>query len=386
MKFPVFKILIVDDVEANRMLLADSMFALGHDPQTAENGRIALEQMRKSPPDMVLLDILMPEMDGVTTLQHMKADETLRHLPVVVISAVDELDNVVKCISAGADDYLVKPFNATLLKARISACLDRKRLHDREEAHRRELEAANEQIQQQNLELIEANSLKDKFLQIASHDIRNPLTVLNACLYSLRKNLASHPDAKETDTVATMERAASRIGSIVNDFLDFREIREGRCKLELGPVDLNELIGTVVEDNQQYADRKRIGLWFEPATDLPLCTADQNRTVQIAANYVSNALKFTPYEGKVIVRTLARNGMVRTEVEDTGPGIPEEERAKLFQEFSRLSARPTGDEKSTGLGLSIVKQLAEMQGGQVGAEPAASQGSVFWFELPAAVD
>ncbi|MGI8905256.1 MAG: hybrid sensor histidine kinase/response regulator [Candidatus Sumerlaeaceae bacterium] len=367
---PRFRILIVDDVEANRMLLADSMFALGHDPQTAENGRVALEQMRSNPPDLVLLDILMPVMDGYTTLQHIRADEKLRHLPVVVISAVDELETVVRCIAAGADDYLVKPFNATLLKARISASLDRKRLHDEEAAARRELE--------------EANALKDKFLQIANHDIRNPLTVLNACLYSLRKESAGDGDARLMEMIATMERAASRIGNIVNDFLDFREISEGRCKLELGSVDLNELVGAIVEESQQYAARKNIGLQFDPMAELPECHADYNRTVQITANYVSNAIKFTPHGESVAVRTLQKDGKVRTEVQDSGPGVSVEERSRLFQEFARLSNRPTGDEKSTGLGLSIVKQLAEMQGGSVGAEFPPHGGSIFWFELPTA--
>lgn len=383
MRLPA-KVLIVDDVEANRTLLADMMFALGHDPATAENGQVALELMGQREFDLVLLDILMPVMDGCETLTRIKKDEHLRHTPVVVISAVDELENVVRCITAGAEDYLVKPFNATLLKARISACLDRKRLHDQEEKHRAELEEANRVIQQQNEELKESNELKDRFLQIASHDIRNPLTIIAASVYTLRRDLGENLLPNHEEVFSAIDRATRGMSSIVETFLEYQKIREDKCTVESGEVDLNRIAAEVVFDCQEVATRKRIVLELEPDIRLPHCRGDSNRLGQVLTNYVSNALKFAPADTRVVVRTKWGEMGCRCEVQDQGPGVKPEERERLFQEFARISNAPTGKEKSTGLGLSIVKHLVEMQCGRVGAEFPADRGSIFWFEVPAA--
>jgi len=137
------EILIVDDNEANRDLLGFFALTLGHTPILAEDGLSALAKMRRKQPDLVLLDILMPEMDGYQVLAEAKADSSLHHIPILMITAIDDMDSVVQCIEGGADDYLLKPFNPTLLKARISACLERKRLRDQEEAYRRRIEDHN---------------------------------------------------------------------------------------------------------------------------------------------------------------------------------------------------------------------------------------------------
>ena len=136
-------ILIVDDNEVNSKLLNDMTLALGHNPVLAENGLSAMAHMKKELPDLVLLDILMPEMDGYEVLELMKSDNSTRHLPVIMISAVDQMESIVRCIEKGADDYIIKPFDSTLLKARIEASLEKKRLRDSEEAYRKKIEDYN---------------------------------------------------------------------------------------------------------------------------------------------------------------------------------------------------------------------------------------------------
>lgn len=136
-------ILIVDDNEVNRKLLNDMTLALGHKPVLAENGLSALAHMKKELPDLVLLDILMPEMDGYAVLERMKSDSSMQYLPVIMISAVEQMESIVRCIEKGADDYIVKPYDATLLRARIEASLEKKRLRDSEEAYRKKIEDYN---------------------------------------------------------------------------------------------------------------------------------------------------------------------------------------------------------------------------------------------------
>jgi adenylate cyclase len=146
MKNPA-KILIADDIEANRQILHELVIFLGHTPILAENGRSALVQMRQQHPDILLLDIIMPEMDGYTVLEEVKNDETLQHIPVIIISAVDDMNSIVQCIKNGADDYLIKPFNRTLLKARIAACLEKKYRRDMEESYRQQMEECNQNLE-----------------------------------------------------------------------------------------------------------------------------------------------------------------------------------------------------------------------------------------------
>lgn len=154
-------ILIVDDQEHNRLILHDQITALGHKTLLAENGLSALAQVAKHPPDLILLDIMMPEMDGFEMLERLKADSSTRHIPVVIITAVDELESVARCVGMGADDYISKPFNPTLLNARIDACLDKKRLHDQEKQYRRNLEEYNlhleERVREKVKELTQAH-------------------------------------------------------------------------------------------------------------------------------------------------------------------------------------------------------------------------------------
>jgi len=172
-------ILIVDDTEVNRNVLHDLILVLGHTPILAENGFSALAQIRKQPPDLVLLDILMPEMDGYEVLNQMKDDSSLRYIPVIMISAVDEMESVVRCIEKGADDYLIKPFNPTLLKARIGASLDKKHLRDQEENYRRQIEEYNlnlEQRVQAQVREITSSQLATIFSMAKLAESRDPET------------------------------------------------------------------------------------------------------------------------------------------------------------------------------------------------------------------
>jgi class 3 adenylate cyclase len=146
--------LVVDDVEANRDLLSRRLQRQGHTVVVAENGRQALERLREQQFDLILCDIMMPEMNGYQVLEHLKADPALRHIPVIMVSALDDIDSVVRCIELGAEDYLFKPFNPTLLKARINACLEKKRLRDQEQAYLKQLQAEQEKSERLLLSIL----------------------------------------------------------------------------------------------------------------------------------------------------------------------------------------------------------------------------------------
>jgi len=374
------KILIVDDTEVNRALLTDYVIALGHEPITGTNGREALSLLRDHSPDLLLLDLLMPEMNGHEVLQEMKQDETLRHIPVLVISALDDMDSIVKGIQLGADDHLVKPFNPVLLRARIGACLEKKRFHDREVQYQHDIENANRLIRIQNQELRESNALKDKFLDIANHDLRNPIALMLTSLFLLQKE-AANASEQGRELLRTMKRAAERMLSIVNDFLDYRKIQSGRITLNCEDLDINAVLGELLTDSETLGKDRHITFRGEFGK-VPLVTGDLARVQQIAGNYISNALRFAPDRSEIVIRTRRNDPRVHIEVQDKGPGVKEEERSQLFSEFPKITSVPAGPGNSNGIGLSIVRRLAEAQGGRAGAEFPQGGGSIFWFELP----
>ncbi len=350
-------ILIVDDTPANLGALVETLGAAGYRLMEAEDGEEALAQTAETRPDLILLDVMMPGLDGFETCRRLKAQPETRDIPVLFMTALTETADKVKAFAVGAVDYITKPIQHEEALARVSTHLTLRHL-------RRQLE---EQL-----------ALKEKFLRIAGHDLRNPL-----CLILMAGGLAQRRgDAPPeiADYLASIHESALQMRRIIDTFLDIRKLPGGGEPL--GRVDLNLVAAAVVAQHGITAENKKIILTLEPGDRLPLARCETPHVYQALTNLVSNALKFSPSGRRVMVRIQATGNRVRTEVQDEGPGVPPAERAQLFGEYSRLSPRPTGDEESHGLGLAIVKHLVESQGGKVGADFPAAGGSVFWFELP----
>jgi signal transduction histidine kinase len=236
----------------------------------------------------------------------------------------------------------------------------------------RELAATNEHLVRLNVE-------KNEFLGIAAHDLKSPLTVILGCAELI--NISGDPRRvhKMTDSIIA---ATTRMKNLINDLLDANAIEEGKFASKIELFDLNELVRQTVDNNEPAAARKNITLCLG-ATDGLWAKADRAATSQILENLVSNALKFSPPMTTVHVHTMPEAGNVVVAVRDQGPGLSEEDQKKLFGKFNRLTARPTGGESSTGLGLSIVKRLAEAMSGTVQCHSALGAGATFSLRLPA---
>lgn len=348
-------ILIVDDTPANLSVLAECLSEAGYALLVAEDGEDALALIARNAPDLILLDVMMPGIDGFTTCRRLKERAETRDIPVIFMTALTDTAEKLKAFAAGAVDYITKPIQHEEALARVNTHLTIRRL-------RRELE--------QQL------ALKERFMRVASHDLRNPL-----CLILMSGELAKRKGAppEMAEYLENIHSSAKQMQRIIDTFLNLRRpgahSSPGRC-------DLNLLAAAVVAQQEPAAEHKGTILSLELAETLPPVRADAGHAYQALTNYVSNALKFTPPGGRVLVRTRQAGLRARLEVTDTGPGVPEAERGALFTEFARLSPRPTGGEESHGVGLSIVKQLVESQDGTVGADFPPGGGAVFWFELP----
>jgi signal transduction histidine kinase len=368
-------LLVVDDLEPNREVLSRRLERQGYSVATAENGRQALERLRAETFDLVLLDIMMPEMDGYEVLRRLKADPALRHLPVIMISALSDLESVVRCIEMGAEDYLPKPFNPILLKARIGACLEKKRARDRE-AH------LFEQLQENYRRLQELEKLRDDLTHMIIHDLRTPL---NAMILGMQA-LDDIGDLNETqrEMLGITRNGGETLVGMINDLLDISKMESGSLQVERQKVTAPNLVEAAVKQVVALAKARKVTLNTALEPGLPRLMADQAKLLRTLVNLLSNAIKFTPANGTVTVAVqpdLHEQSLLFS-VRDTGEGIPSEAFGRIFEKFGQVESRQGGRTMSTGLGLTFCKLAVEAHGGHIRVESVLGQGSTFCFTIP----
>lgn len=368
-------LLVVDDEEGNRDVLSRLLEKQGYTVAKAENGRVALNMLDADEYDMVLLDIMMPELDGFEVLRQLKANEQLRNIPVVMVSALSELESVARCIEMGAEDYLPKPFNSTLLKARVSACLEKKRGRDRE------VELFH-QLQEHYGRLQELEGLRDDLTRMIIHDLRTPLTSVLAAIQTLEVVGDVTPAQREVVEIAVS--GADSLLAMINGLLDIEKLEAGEMDLDLSLISLPEVVASAIAQVAPLASAKGLELTQEVATDLPWLNADETKIERVLVNLLGNAIKFTPAGGSVHVAVRYRDDAQAVEfrVQDTGEGIPSDAFERIFEKFGQVDSRQEGRTMSTGLGLTFCKLAVEAHGGliQVASEPG--QGSTFSFTIP----
>jgi signal transduction histidine kinase len=237
---------------------------------------------------------------------------------------------------------------------------------------------ANTKLATSNDQLARLNQEKNEFLGIAAHDLKNPLTVIIGSAELLKMNL---PPAQATKMASNIVGAGQRMFQLIKDLLDANAIEQGKFTSNIVPCDLRAVANECAGNNQTHATRKQIVIVTEEGPAV-WGLADRNATLQILDNLMSNAVKFSPHHSTVQVKLTTANGYVCIDVKDQGPGLSAADQKKLFGKFTRLSAQPTGGESSTGLGLSIVKKLAEAMAGTVVCESELGAGATFSLRLP----
>src|SRR5687767_2862226 len=275
-------LLVVDDDETNRDVLSRRLRRQGHRVHTASSGRDALQVMRTMEFDVVLLDIMMPDMDGYEVLGHIKSDERLQHIPVIMISALTELQSVVRCIEAGAEDYLAKPFDPTLLKARIGASLGRKRGRDRET----DLFA---QLQRNYTRLQEVEKLRDDMRNMIVHDLRTPLTAVIVGVEMLEKHGELSEMQRDMMTIAA--GGGRTLLGMINDLLDVEKMEAGSTSLQYEELSASSLVAGAVAQVAPLAADAQTTLVTNVAEGLPPFSGDENKLSRTLVNLIANAIK-----------------------------------------------------------------------------------------------
>lgn len=357
------RILIVDDDDISRMLL-QSILGDNYEIQGVSNGADAIEILQNQPFDLVLLDIMMAGMDGYTVLQKIRKELLLLDLPVIFLSALDQPEDVARGLQLGANDYVTSPLEPAVLRARIATQIKLKRLTDE---HKHQIQI-----------LERAENLRVQLSRIASHDLKNPLHNIRIAQSLLKEEVS---DARQSRLLETIGLSVETMQHVIESFVDLVAIQTDTLKFRREVIAVRDLVMNVVTQYEIAARGKEIDLHVDAIPGQII--ADRARMIQIVGNLVSNALKYSPICSTVRIWSEDRDEENYLYVGDQGPGIPESERHLLFQEFSRLSPRPTGGEASTGLGLWIVRHLVRGQGGKVGVYFPDEGGSVFWVQMPA---
>ncbi|MEO7599114.1 MAG: hybrid sensor histidine kinase/response regulator [Opitutus sp.] len=362
------KVLIVDDDRLNIRILSGILRSEGYVIADASSGEAALQLYPTFQPNLVLLDVMMAGINGYEACRELKRLYGDECAPIVFITAKNEADDVVEGLAAGGADYLAKPFQKKEVVARIRTHLRSQMLSE-----------------QQKLlvdQLSKANAAKNRFLGMCAHDLRNPLASVRGLAEFLRDGVVGALTVDQLDLINTIHTASQSMLRMVNELLDVATIESGELKIVREQHNLAELIEKCVYLANIDAAKKNTIISFARPSAAPAAFVDLAKIQQVVDNLLNNAVKYSPPGSKITAEYRWNAKEFSFGVKDQGPGIPEDERDKLFKDFGRLSVKPTGGEKSTGLGLAICRKIVDAHNGTIVAENLIGGGCEFRVTLP----
>ena len=363
-----YKILIVDDVMSNvlllKVLLTNEKFAIA----TASNGRQALEQVEKENPDLVLLDVMMPDMSGFEVAQHLKSNPNTADIPIIFLTALNSTADIVKGFQVGANDFISKPFNKEELIIRVT--------------HQISLVAAKRLILSKTEELQRTIAGRDKLYSVIAHDLRSPMGSIKMVLNMLILNLPSEKIGTEMYELLTMANQTTEdVFSLLDNLLKWTKSQIGKLNVVYQDVDLVEVTDSVIEIFSMVASLKKIKI-REIKPEKMMVNADIDMLKTVVRNLLSNAIKFSKENSEVLVKMEEVDGMAVVSVQDYGCGISEEGQKKLLHTDTHFSTFGTNNEEGSGLGLLLCKDFVVKIGGKLWFTSKEGEGSIFSFSIP----
>ncbi|MEG5038243.1 MULTISPECIES: ATP-binding protein [unclassified Microcoleus] len=422
---PLGNILVVDDTAENLRLLSTMLTQRGYTPRCVINGKMALRACNSNPPDLILLDIMMPEMNGYEVCQHLKLEPKTREIPVIFISAKDEIFDKVNAFAVGAVDYISKPFQFEEVLARIESHLSlrnlqkqlkeqnmllqeeitsrlavEKTLQEKNHILQQEIStrrAVEKALQEQNLvlqqeisnrqraesallksnqELARSNAELEQFAYVASHDLQAPLATIASYAQLLEKRYKDQLDTQGSKFIGNIVHGCTRMQTLIDDLLEYSRVGRSRKPFEL--TDCNHAVEQALANLQGAIRETKAVVTY---SELPAVMGDISQLIQLFQNLVSNAIKYRHDAPPVVHITACRqeeNWLIS--VSDNGIGIAPQHQKRIFQIFQRLHTQR--EYSGTGIGLAICQKIVELHGGFIWVESEPEQGSTFHFTLP----
>ena len=350
---PQDRLLVVDDSKWNLDLMRVQMSKRGYEVHCAQSGFEALDLIKVYSFDLVLLDIMMPEMSGLEMLAQVRKQHSMLNLPIIMVTADDLQEHIIEALRLGANDYIVKPLDMSVAGARIQTQLTLKKLA----------------------------AMKDQFIKFASHDLKKPLIVSLDIIKTLENECTPGTVLTEdsSELLTMVHKSCENMQHVIEGFLDNGQISDNPVKIINN---LNPIVEQCVNSNIEYGKQKQVELKSELATNPPNILGNEFQIMQILDNLIGNAIKFSPSHTTTTISTRYDQNYVYVDISDEGPGLTDEDFKILFTPNKVLSNKPTGNETSSGVGLGLSKQLIEIQSGRIGARNNAGKGVTFWIGLP----
>jgi two-component system sensor histidine kinase/response regulator len=380
------KILIVDDNPKNRAI-CEEIFQDRYDLVQADDGLTALRLVRELQPDVVLLDVMMPGLDGYQVCQRMKTDPETGHIPVIIVSAKGQTNEIIEGFDSRADDYIVKPFVNSELRARVTATLRLKQAQDELQQANRQLQEHTRKLEEANERLKELDRIKAGFTAMLVHDLRSPLSVVQVTLQMLESDALVLQSEYQT-LIRESLSSCNELFELTSDLMEIFRSESTTMVLSKGQISLQRLVEEPVRQATVLARKKDIAIELNLPSTLPDVRVDAYKMQRAMTNLLANAVKFTPRGGSISLNVSLEeaaspdspSSMVLVEVIDSGDGIPPHDLPYIFDPYYQANTKNSAI--GSGLGLAIVKRVVVAHGGEVAVKSKLGQGSRFSIRLP----
>lgn len=361
------KILVVDDTPKNIQIVGGILMKQGYDLYMAKEGFAALTLVENIDFDLILLDIMMPGIDGYEVCRRIKNMPKAKNIPIIFLTAKTDPESIVKAFDIGAVDYVTKPFNPQELSSRVYNHL--------------KLQNAQKELQKKNIELQTAIDTKNKFFSIIAHDLRSPLNALFDMSELMYEYFDNYDSAELRQSIKLIYDSSENTLNLLENLLVWARNQTGRIKYEPQPIEIDYLLNSLRDFFINVAKKKNISIEVDCQHNL-YGYADEKMLQTIIRNLINNAIKFTHQGGKIILSASIEAEHVEISVSDNGVGIPSDKISKIFDDNSDYSTTGTSKEKGSGLGLILVKTFVEKNQGKLWVESEEGKGSKFSFTLP----
>jgi signal transduction histidine kinase len=379
------RILLVDDTPVNLDAISTVLIDAGYEVSVATSGERALQNLQRRASDLILLDVMMPGIDGFETCERIKANPKTANIPIIFMTSLIDINNKIKGFKCGAVDYISKPFQEQEILARVKTHIQLRLL-----THNLEQQVAEQtaSLKTANVALEKANISKRSFLSTMSKEIRTPIDDILRLAERLQEQTDGTLNAQQVDDLANIEHNGNHLLSLINNTLKLTNIESGQLKLDFDLIVIEDVCRSCLVAIQSLADRKNLKLTLNIEPNLPQISIDERQMRQVILNLLNNAIKFTS-AGSVtlsITKTMLTDSEnlpgIRLAIADTGIGIAPENIQQLFQPFVQIHNLLGERHEGNGLGLILAKQIVELHGGQISVYSIENAGSCFTIELP----
>ncbi len=363
-----FSILVVDDNKENLKVVSNFLKAEGYQIALSLNADDALSILNNNKIDLILLDVMMPGIDGFTLCRQLKKDGRLKDIPVIFLTAKTETSDLVEGFQSGGVDYITKPFQKEELIARVNNHVA--------------LAYAKNEIVEQAEQIRRINRTKDRLYSVIAHDIKSPFANISMLISTLAEGYLDAGSDEYNEILQSINSSTQETYSLLTNLLQWTRSQTGDLEVSPEQITIQELVANTLRFLEPQAEKKEISLEHKLEENL-IMFADQNMMRSVLQNLVNNAIKFTRTGGIITIEAAQTDSLVKIKIIDNGIGIPQANMKKLFIDEGQVTTRGTNDEKGSGLGLLLVKEFVQKNGGTISVESKEGEGTTFIVSMPA---